>query len=131
MNKRARFTADEAAALRRKFWDNAKFKVLEQAAHAIRTGAPVEEGDREFVALVLEDRANREWRRVNSMSGVRISAYVADYLTRCKRGVSLPEAARWALEPYEGFEKADVAAVVKATQRLRKLRIQKQGQAKR
>src|SRR4026209_2896237 len=69
MNKRARFTADEAAALRRKFWENATFKVLEHAAHAIRAGALVEEGDREFVALVLEDRANREWRRVNSMSG--------------------------------------------------------------
>lgn len=59
------------------------FEVLYRARDRVRTGKPIDESDREYISLRLEDLGNREYNKFSALlhnKPIKFRAFLADYL---------------------------------------------------
>jgi predicted DNA-binding transcriptional regulator YafY len=121
--KRKAATAAELEAGKRAFWDTTAQSVLQRGALAVRQGKAIEQRDRAFIALALDELAERERAKLKALTPARLRAYLADYL-QTKLRIDLEQA----VAAVAGDCKPD--SVRKAVDRLRAARRQK-GRARR
>jgi hypothetical protein len=85
VRKRTRATPAQVEQAKRAFWEGSAEFAFARAARRVRKGLAVEERDRAFIALWLEELRDRETIKRQKMGRVQVKAQVADELVRTLR----------------------------------------------
>jgi hypothetical protein len=114
-HKRASAAREDLEAAKRAFWQESAEQAFRRAARAVRAGELIEERNRSWIALWLEELANRERLKIQAMSPILLRAQMADYI-QARMRISLQAAAA----AVAGEHKLE--AILRAVARLRSAR---------
>lgn len=117
--KRKLATPAELRQAKEEFWRGSALFSLRRAAATVRKGERIPVADRDYISALLEDLADKEKIRIQSMSRTKLRAYLADYLQGTLR-ITLHQAARAVVTGEDAAEEEAIPAVLKALTRLRK-----------